>query len=461
MAWIYTHIALIVGFLLAVILISHLLRQNRSPSSMAAWLLIILIFPYVGVPLYLMIGGRKMRRLAADKNKLVLSKNTFSSSFRLPPVSRFLQTYNLPGATDANTLSLCTIGEQVYQNLIALIEEATQSIHITTFIFAKDPVGRDILQRLVRKASEGIRVRLLLDGVGCLHTTRRFLRPLTRVGGEIAYFMPILHRPFRGRTNLRNHRKIVIVDGRYVMAGGTNIAEEYLGSTPQPTRWRDLSFVLEGPAVRNYYDIFRYDWEFAMGQTLPPLEDSVTEEQTDSGAVIQVVPSGPDVAHDVLHHAILTLIFSAQQRFWVATPYFIPDDSLQQALVLACHRGVDVRIIMPHRSNHRLADMARNSYLRELQESTARIFLYTHGMMHAKVVQADDEVAILGSANMDMRSLFLNYESAIFVYSHREILAVESYLNALMNDCPCQTVPAAGALHDMVEGMARIIAPLL
>jgi cardiolipin synthase len=322
-------------------------------------------------------------------------------------------------------------------------------------------VGRDIVRRLARKAAEGVEVRLLLDHVGSLRTTRRFLRPLLRAGGQVAFFMPVLHRPFRGRSNLRNHRKIVVADGRHVMAGGTNIAGEYIGPKPDPERWRDLSFILTGPAGRQYEEVFRSDWEFAAGQR-PESEPRPPAPAADvaDGAVVQVVPSGPDVPSDALYDAILSTAFAAKRRLWVVTPYFIPDEPLVQALALACHRGVDVRVVLPNRSDHWLVDLARGPYLREIQARGAAILLYTPGMLHAKAMLMDDELAMIGSANMDMRSLFLNYEVAMFVYSAAEIRAIGAWIEGIMAGSR-SGLKDVGAVRDLCEGVARMMAPLL
>jgi len=461
LSWILTYLGPVLGFLLAVAVVAHVIRQKRSPSGTIAWLLVIVLLPYVGVPLYLMLGGRKMKRTAGRKSSLGLHGAGVGPAEQATLIDRLLRTYGIPGAVCGNHLTLCATGEQAYAHLVALIEEASQTLHIATFIFGKDEVGRDILQRLTRRAADGVEVRLLLDDIGSLRTTRRFLQPLIQAGGHVAFFMPVLHLPFRGRTNLRNHRKIVVADGRRVMAGGTNIAGEYIGPAPKPGRWRDLSFILTGAATRHYAELFRSDWGFASGEQLGPEADPPQPAAaTGDGAVVQIVPSGPDVPSDALYDAILSTAFAAKRRLWIVTPYFIPDEPLVQALTLACHRGVDVRVLLPRRSDHRLVDLARGPYLRQVQAQGAAILLYTGGMMHAKVMLMDDELAMIGSANVDMRSLFFSYEVAMFVYSAREIRTIEAWIEGVMaNSRP--GVKAVGTFRDLCEGVARMMAPLL
>ncbi len=456
-----TDLALIIGFLLAVIVIAHILRHRRSPSGTIAWLLVVVLIPYVGVPLYLMLGGRKMKRVANSKATIQLPDSETRPVSEANPIDRLLRSYGIPGATLGNRVTLCETGEEGYERLVQLIEEATRSIYVLTFLLHNDEVGRDIVGRLARRAREGIQVRMLMDGIGSLRITRRFLSPIVKAGGKTAFFIPFIHLPFRGRTNLRNHRKIIIVDEKRVMAGGTNIGIEYIGPTPRPGRWRDLSFILEGPAVSHYMEIFRSDWEFASDERIETQSDTLhATHGNGAGAIVQVVPSGPDIDGDPLYDAIVTAAFAAKERLWFITPYFVPDDALAQALTMAAHRGIDLRILVPEKSNHPLADLARGTYLREVEAAGGKILLYTDGMMHAKAMLLDRELAIIGSANMDFRSLFLDYETAMFVYSQKEISEIEEWAKTIEARSRIG-LSHVGIVRDLVEGVARMAAPLL
>ena len=334
-------------------------------------------------------------------------------------MQRILATYDLPSVTVGNRVDLCRNGEESYQALVTLIEEARESLYVTTFILSTDEVGQDIRDRMARRASDGVDVRLLLDDWGSLRTRWGFLRSFKKAGGQTAYFMPLAHRPFAGRTNLRNHRKIVIADEELVLAGGVNIGGEYIGPTPRRDRWADLAFVLEGPATRFYRDVFLSDWAFAKGLSAPDVSRDTTTRDRPADAVVQIVPSGPDVDGDALYEIVLSAAFAAEDRLWIVTPYFVPDDALVQALSLAARRGVDVRIIMPQRSNHAITDWARGGYLRDIQQAGGKILLYTGGMLYAKALVMDEQLAMVGSANMDMRSLFLNYEVGMLCTARR------------------------------------------
>ena len=460
--YILTNIALIAGFLLVVVAVAHMLRQHRSPAGTAAWLLIIILLPYVGVPLYFLFGGRKSRRIARSKADIQLPDSTIIPLSEANLIDRLLRTYNIPGATTGNRVSLCDTGEEAYDRLVQLIEQAHSSIHLLMFILAEDKVGEDIVNRLARRAADGLCVRVLLDGLGSMHTKQRFLKPIVEAGGKTDFFIPvIIHRPLHGRANLRNHRKMLITDEQYVMAGGTNIAEEYIGPTPRPGRWHDLSFVLEGPAVKHYASIFASDWEFATGESFSlPSDGAASPPGSNGSSVVQVVPSGPDVPGDPMYDAILTAAFSARERLWIITPYFIPDESLLQALILAAHRGIDLRILVPEKSNHRMADVVRGTYLRDVQKAGGTIFLYTGSMVHAKSMLMDDKLAMIGSANMDMRSLFLNYEVAMFAYSAKDIATTERWIEKLLAGSQTGVAGVSG-VRDVCEGVVRMMAPLL
>jgi cardiolipin synthase len=271
--------------------------------------------------------------------------------------------------------------------------------------------------------------------------------------------MPVIHIPFRGRANLRNHRKIVVVDDRHAMVGGMNLAGEYMGPEPDPSRWRDLSAVMTGPAAHDLNELFHSDWEFATGEDPTP-DAAPPDRSAKGGTSVQVVASGPDVAGDPLYESLVTAIFLARRRIWIVTPYLVPDETLARALELAARRGVEVRLVVPARSNKLVADLARASYLRQIHEAGGHVLLYTPGMVHAKAVVVDDGLAVIGSANMDMRSLFLNYEVAVFLSSPPEVKGTAAYVDALAADCVTR-LPTQNRATELAEDVVRLLSPLL
>ena len=451
------HLFLIVGTLLAVVAIAHMLRHRRSPSATIAWLLIIILFHYLGVALYLLFGSRKQKMPAIAPSDQPPVESSEGMDREASQLNAMLQRFGIPAATTGNRVSLCPTGVEGLNGLKYIIDEAKSSLHVQTFIFSDDDVGHEILHRLTDKAGDGVEVRLLVDGLGSLKTRRSLFRPLVEAGGEFAVFKPVLHVPFRGHTNLRNHRKIAISDGCRVLAGGMNITGEDMFSEASADSWQDLSFIVEGPAATHYQTIFRSDWRLATGKQLA-LEPCVAPGPQGE-AVVQVVPSGPDVPQDPLYATTITAAYRAQRRLWIVTPYFVPDDSLVQALAFACRRGLDVRILVPEKSNHRFSDVARAAFLREIESEGGKVLLYTDGMVHAKIMLVDEDLAMVGSANLDMRSLFLNYEVMQLSYSAKEVQDVEHWIEGLFARCR-EGVPKASVTGEIVEGLVRTISPL-
>lgn len=446
------------GFALALVLLAQVLRSNRPPQSTIAWLLTIILIPYIGVPLYLTLGGRKNLRMARRKAP-VYTRHQFPAG---GGAERILSSFGVPPASQGNRVELLTSGVDAYHALCRVIDSAQRTLHVTSYILGCDAVGEAIVARLALRASEGVEVRVLLDDLGSWRVRRKFLDPLVKAGGRAAFFMPVIHWPFRGRSNLRNHRKIVVADGVLAITGGMNLAHEYLGPTPDPDRWRDVSLVVEGPAAFDLESLFWSDWTFTTGEVLPESRERPTASAAPEGTTtrVQVVASGPDVQGDPLYESLISLLFAAQERIWVVTPYFVPDEILSRALELAARRGVDVRIVIPHRSNHLSADLARVGYLRQIEQAGGKILRYKPVMVHAKVVIVDRELAVVGSANMDMRSLFLNYEVALFLFSRERVAEAEQWLEALMSRCKPGLTPVSWP-REIAENVVRLLSPLL
>jgi cardiolipin synthase A/B len=372
-----SHLFTVGGFLLAFFLIARLLTEKRQPGNTVAWLLIIVLVPYVGVPLYLLLGGRKLQRLVARKSRLlptVEGLETVDIASQLTPTA---QTVNASGASPpvgGNTVRLLTTGEDAFAALENHIRGAQKSIHITTFILGRDEVGRRLVNLLAERARAGIKVRLLLDAVGCMFSSRGFVQPIRDAGGEVHRFMPVLPVVFRKTANLRNHRKIAVFDQHTAIVGGQNLAREYIGPTPFKKRFRDFGAVIAGPAAALLNEVLLADWSFASGQRLDQLHKESAPEaiRAEGHSALQVVASGPDVGGDPLYEGILSMIQEARERIWIITPYFIPDEVLWRSLMVKARAGTEVTLILPARSNHPITDYARRHYTRELRTAGAR-----------------------------------------------------------------------------------------
>jgi cardiolipin synthase A/B len=458
MAFVVAHLFSLVGFVMAILLVARAAEQRRPVGSLFAWLFAILVVPYVGVPLYLVFGGRKLRQRAAAKSRL--SARPAAASGSLGPLATMLCASGAAPPTAGNELRVLDTGEQAFAEILKLVTGAERSIAVSTLIFADDETGRAIAEALVERASHGVEVRVLVDALFKFRASRRLLARLSGGGVQLGWFMPIWGWPWRRNANLRLHRKLVLVDGRAAVVGGMNLAREYLGPEPLTGRWRDLSVSLTGPAVRDLADVFASDWRFARGEAGTPAPAPLPElaAPPSGGVCLQVVGSGPDVESDRIYDALLSGIFTARQRLWIATPYFVPDEALMRALVLAVRRGVDVRVVVPRRSNHLTADLAGASYLRSLASEGGSVRCYGPEMLHAKLVLIDDDPAILGSANLDMRSLFLDYEIALVVSSPEVTARLDAWFLTLLSHCGELEPPTRR--RALLEPLARLLAPL-
>jgi cardiolipin synthase A/B len=449
-------------FILAATLLLRVSRGYHRRGGALAWLLAIVLIPYVGVPFYLVFGGRKISRQMARKGPLYRGgpEETVVCDGTAEETKRVLAALGLPAPRGGNSVEMHFSGESAYAELMATIERAQRTIHITTFILGRKEVGRSIVELLTRKASEGVRVRLLLDSLGCFYTRRRSLRPLQRAGGQVGWFLPVLPLRRRWSANLRNHRKIVVADGREAMVGGMNLDYRFMGPRPDPARFIDSAVFLKGPAVADIDKVFANDWHFTTGETVPEKERAGWDVHA-GDAQVQVAPSGPDVPEDALSDALLTAAMDVNERIWLVTPYFVPDESMLKLLALQARIGRDVRVVLPEKSNHHIADLARGVAVRELLAAGAVVYLYPKRMVHAKVLLFDSAVGITGSPNLDMRSLLLDFEIALFHYSHGELSQIAAWMETLMARCNRMQSVKSGLFREWTEGMAALASPLI
>jgi cardiolipin synthase len=449
------HLAVVAGFVLGLLLVTRVLREHTRPVTSIAWMLFMLFAPWLGVPAYLVFGGRKVQQLSARKPLL----HAPAQQPDAPPneIARRLTACGMPPARAGNALDPITDGALAFEHLLARIDGAQRSIHLMTFILADDAVGRALVARLAARARAGIEVRVLVDALGSLHARLRLLRRLRAAGVEVGVFMPMLPLARRWSANLRNHRKIAIFDGLVAITGGMNLAAEYMGPPRRRPHWIDTCAEIRGPAVADLAGVFAQDWTFATGAVLPPPAIPAAAGEV----ALQIAPNGPDVAGDPFYDVLTSALHNARHRIWIVTPYFVPDEGLLRAVALQARVGVDVRVVLPRRSNHRVADLARNRLLRELAGSGVRVFLHPGAMMHAKHIVIDDDLAISGSVNMDARSLYLNYEVAVFAYGDGAVAADAAFVERLMQHCVEEQPPRPGALGRWAEDLCWLLSPLI
>lgn len=459
--WFPLHGVLTAFGLLVYAVGSHALHQRRHPSTAVAWVLTILLLPEVGVPLYLLFGTRKLPKARHRDPAL---RAPVDESVAPAWAQNLTASMGLAPPTGYRDLRIHEDGASAFAALAEVIDGATRSLDVCTFILGRDGLGDAIVERLAARARAGVAVRLLFDGVGELMAGRRDLSDLERAGVRVARFVPPLRsplkRPVRGRANLRNHRKLVVADGQWLWTGGRNLSGEYFTGSGQAPAWADLSFDLRGPVAAEAAGVFESDWRFALAPGRADMGDGVLRDWPEAatrGPAAQILPSGPDHADDTVHTVLLTACYRARNRIVAVTPYLVPDESLLSALALAARRGVRVDILVPERSNHRLADIARHRPMRELAAAGARILMFPE-MIHAKCIVVDDHIAMAGSVNLDGRSLFLNYELMTAFYAPADIRRFSDWIDAHAAAAPTYVARPAGLARSIGEGLVLWLA---
>lgn len=454
------HITGIFLFIICFIAFVFVTRGRRPISNILAWLFFMFLLPYIGIPLFFILGQRKLGWIV-DKKRLLFNKRDNELHKPNKPLEHLLNTFGVLPPTNNNTIRLLSDGVDAYQTIMKKIEQAKDSILISTYLINNDAVGCAVVQALTEKAKQGLQVCLLLDTIGSLFKfPHRKLRPLRNAGGCVRYIMPLLHSPFRGRVNLRDHRKIMIFDGRDAIMGGMNLAMDYMGPTADSKRWTDLSMLIEGNAVSDLLSVFESDWKFAATNSEFKSYTRPTLQQPAAGkAILQMVASGPDTIGDTLYDAVISSIYAAKKSITIITPYFIIDNALQKAFMIAIRRGVKVTLIIPKVSNHRIPDLVRAISIRKLRDEGAYVHRYNK-MIHAKSMIFDESVAIVGSANLDLRSLLLNFEISCFMYSKPEIDKVIQWANNLLADSSSH-FEKTSLTRMLLEDAAQLVKPLL
>jgi cardiolipin synthase len=465
------------------------LLERRRPTAALAWLLALIFLPLLGLCLYALLGRagvRKRRRLRARRSvnptevtRGLLPLETPLEELEQPLRGLVALALNSSAAPlrRADSVELLAEPAHAFAAMEAAIAGAKRQIHVAFYIWRDDDTGRRWIDLLSERARAGVEVRLLYDELGCLGTPRELFERLTVAGGQVLPFGPVRLRWRPLMLNFRNHRKLVIVDGDIGFTGGLNIGDEYLGRGVGARPWSDLQVRITGDAVLGLQAIFLEDWLAAHAHVDDHADDPAFARQLgellarppahSSGPMLQIVPSGPDLPFiDAIAAQFTAAIASAQERCWIATPYFVPDEPLSLALKTAALRGCDLRLLVPAPRNNdsALVGLAAASYYDELLAAGCRIYEYLPGMLHAKYLLVDDRVAAIGSANMDVRSFYLNYEVTALFYDRRltldlaEVFTRELARSLEVRPESRRNLPLPRRLG---EGFARLLSPLL
>jgi cardiolipin synthase A/B len=456
------------AFAVAVVII----LQRRSAAATLAWILALLFLPVVGLVVYRLIGPLRLERkkLRRSTNRRVIHEALQALAALDADGAEHVQLARIGmGLGEASPLRADDIdvfldGASTYEAILAAVGAASHHVHLEYYIWEPDTIGTRLRDLLIERAGAGVKVRLIVDGTGSSHLSRKFLAPLRAAGVEVAWFNPIQLRSLRPRRpDFRTHRKIIVCDGRVGFMGGMNIADVHSAKLSSKY-WRDTHMRITGAAVWGLQRLFLEDWNFASA-TWCAIDAVLFPAPSQAGShLVQILGSGPDSDAYAIHKAVFTAVNQSSERVWLTTPYFVPDEPLLAALVTAGLRDVDVRLIVPKRGDSRLVDLAARSYFPELLAAGVRVYEYEPRFIHAKTVVCDGDVTVLGSANLDNRSFRLDFEVAAVVFGEN---INRRLADAFTDDLrECREFTRSDLVRErfgtrLGQAVARLISPLL
>jgi len=454
----------------------HAALTVRTSQGAVAWVVALVMMPYLTLLPYLFLGRRRFsdyviaRRYVIEQMYRQVGRNGWPSPDAVTaelaveaPQSciRTLSRLGRSPTTGHNKVRLLINGEATFTTILAAIAAARHSVIVQFFIVHDDTLGQALQQALLERAAEGLHVYFLYDSIGCHALPKSYLERLEQGGVEVQPFAVTRRFVNRFQVNFRNHRKLVVIDGATAYVGGHNVGNEYLGLKPPLAPWRDTHIEVAGPAAAILQLSFAEDWYAATGK-LPLLHQP---RKADGGAMLcQVVPSGPADRLETGSLLFVEAINAAQRRIWLTSPYFVPDEAVSAALRLALLRGVEVKILIPSRKDHRMVFLASRLYAYEAARAGVQMYTYRPGFLHQKVVLVDDEIAIIGSANLDNRSFRLNFELMVATVDRSFAADVEAMLVrdfALADPVDASRYARLSLWRRVAMSLARLFAPIL
>lgn len=470
---------LVFYFLLVIATVFTVLHERRDPVRALSWIAVIVLLPFAGMVLFVFFGQdyRKQKIFNRKEIKDLIQFEQLSykqlreiDTFSNPEVAAnreiitLLLNNNKSLLTTNNRLEVLNDGSETFASLIDALRKAESFIHLEYYIFENDELGGKIADILKEKARSGVEVRFIYDDVGSWNLKRSFIRSLRDAGVQVHCFMPVVFPWLTSKINYRNHRKIVVIDGKVGYTGGLNIADRYLRGTKHGP-WRDTHLKIEGTAVNMLQLTFLADWYFATGIQLKDKDKYLMVSDDSVGdTAVQIATSGPDSDWATIMQAYFAAITKATDHIYISTPYFMPGESLLTALKVAALSGIDVRIMLPSRSDSKIVYWASRSYITELLEAKIKVYLYNKGFNHSKIITIDNRFSSIGTANMDNRSFEDNFEVTAMIYDRDVTDRLESRFLADLNGCTRLTYRrwATRSRTDMFkESVARLFSPLL
>ncbi|NEU29658.1 cardiolipin synthase [bacterium LRH843] len=469
-----------VTFTLSVVFIAIVIfLENRHPTKTLTWLLVLAAFPLIGFFFYLLFGQnyRKKRSFSMKAiqdehafQQVEMNRQLHEEQIKMMRGHQQL-LFRLAHRLGHNPISfstetkVLTDGKETFAHILRALQMAKEHIHLEYYIVRSDGIGNEIKDILIQKAREGVEVRFLYDAVGSWRISKKYIEELRHAGVEIVEFAKVRLPFLTHKINFRNHRKIIVIDGIVGFVGGLNIGDEYLGKHPYFGHWRDTHLYVRGEAVRTLQLIFLQDWYYQTGKNiLQPTYLSPDLPPIKSAGGVQVIASGPDTRWEVNKKLLFSMISSAKKSIWIASPYFIPDDDILSALLIAALSGIDVRILAPNRPDKRIVFHASRSYYPELLEAGVKIYEYNRGFMHSKLIIIDHEIASIGTSNLDMRSFHLNFEVNAYLYRTKSVTTLVSdfvYDLEHSNQINYQLFKNRSIISRIIESTSRLLSPLL
>ncbi|HCC71811.1 MAG TPA: cardiolipin synthase [Bacteroidales bacterium] len=455
--------------------------ENRDPVKTLSWVLVITLIPFVGIILYFFFGQNYRKRKIFSRKGITDSEHFLNTAIqqieslndkliiRSPGIKskQHLMTLMLNNErsvlTDNNKILILNDAEETYPAMIKEIESAKHHIHFEIYRFNIDETGNKFRDILIRKAAEGVEVRMIIDDVGSWSFKNRYINGMRRAGVQIFPFFPVRFPWLASKINYRNHRKILVIDGKTGFIGGMNIADKYIHGLPGIGKWRDTHLKIRGDAVAGMNKVFLTDWYFLSGEILTGNKEYFPKQRIKGESWIQLASSGPDSDWATIMQAYLAAIATANERVYLCTPYFSPNESILNALKTAALSGKDVRLIIPEKSDSIIANWNSRSYVSELLHAGVRVYMYVSGFNHSKYIVVDGVFSSVGSVNVDMRSFDLDFEVTALIYDEEFANKLENiFMNDLRN--------SKELLFDLWEGrskkekykesLARIFGPL-
>ncbi|MCI9070371.1 cardiolipin synthase [Clostridium sp.] len=428
------YIVLLAMFFLLNILsaLSLVFIERKEPTTTWAWLIILIALPGIGFILYLLLGQNLSRQKIFREKKLAdkIKRYKLKSNGDLPIHDSeinenyedlILMNYNHSGAiyTTNNEVKIYTNGEDKFKDLFNDIREAKSFIHIEYYIFRYDELGKSLIKELREKVKDGVEVRFVIDGMGSKKITKKIIREIESYGIKISVFFPGVLPHINMRINYRNHRKIVVIDGKIGYVGGFNVGDEYVNKGKQFKFWRDTHIRIRGEAVSELNKRFILDWDYASGEKMGNMSMYFPNIDVIGEVGIQIVSSGPDHMEEYIKNSYMKIINNAKNYVYIQTPYLVPDSPMMEAIKISALSGVDVRIIVPGAPDHFFMEWMLSANIGLLIEYGVKIYRYDNGFIHAKTIVADGEVCSIGTANLDIRSFKLNFEVNAFIYNEK------------------------------------------